>query len=231
MDSELIRTISDSGFDWVLYDTEHGPFSMETVNEMIHRTSGAKASPIIRVVWDDVNAIKKALDTGTFGIIVPWVSNREMAENAVRYSKYPPEGVRGIASGRPAKAWGIPSLEYLQTANDELLIAIQIERQEALDNLEDILSVEGIDATWIGPADLSASLGCRGNPSHPKVQKAIDKVIEACNDAGVSPGIAAGGSVDYIKELLDRGLKFITIASDMGMSRLGCETFLERVKK
>lgn len=107
MNPELIRTISNSGFDWVLYDTEHGPWNIETVNEMIQQTSGSVASPIIRVVWNDMNAIKRALDTGTYGIIVPWVSSREMAEKAVLYSRYPPEGLRGCAPGRPARAWGV----------------------------------------------------------------------------------------------------------------------------
>jgi len=235
MHPELIKTISDSGFDWVLYDTEHGPWSIETVNDMIHRTSGSVASPIIRVVWNDMNAIKKALDTGTYGIIVPWVTSKEMAQNAVLYSRYPPEGLRGFAPGRPASAWDLPWNEYLEIANDEMLIAVQIEREEAVEKVEEIVSVEGIDATWIGPGDLSASMGLRGQFFHPRVLKAMERVVEACVDAGVAPGIAAGGGVgrfgiDYVSKLIEEGFRFINVGGDLGLLGLGCREFLERVK-
>jgi len=235
MRPELIRTVSDSGFDWVLYDTEHGPWSIETVNDMIHRTSGSVASPIIRVVWNDMNAIKKALDTGTYGIIVPWVTSKEMAQNAVLYSRYPPEGLRGFAPGRPASAWGLPWDEYLEIANDEMLIAVQIEREEAVEKVDEIVSVEGIDATWLGPGDLSASMGLRGQFFHPKVQKAMERVVEACLDAGVAPGIAAGAGVaefgtDYVNKMIEQGFRFISVTGDLSLLTLGCQEFLNRVK-
>jgi len=235
MHPEVIRSVSDLGFDWVLYDTEHGPWSTETVNEMIQRTSGSVASPIIRVVWNDMNAIKKALDTGTYGIIVPWVSNREDAEKAVRYSRYPPEGLRGFAPGRPAKAWSISSSEYLETANAEILVAVQIEREEAVKRVEEIVSVEGIDATWIGPGDLSASMGLRGLFFHPKVLKAMQRVVEACTDVGVAPGIAAGAGVEkfgtgYINKLIEEGFRFINVGDDLDLLNLGCKEFLGRIK-
>jgi len=235
MRPELIKTISDSGFDWVLYDTEHGPWSIETVSDMIYRTSGSVASPIVRVVWNDMNAIKRALDTGAHGIIVPWVSDKEMATNAVRYSRYPPEGLRGIAASRPASAWGIPSSEYLEIANEKIFVAVQIEREEAVEKVEEIVSVENVDATWLGPADLSASMGLRGQFFHPKVQKAMERMVEACQAAGVAPGISAGEGVkkfgvDYINKLIDEGFKFIHVDSDIGLLKLGCKDFLACIK-
>lgn len=235
MHPEYARIIANSGFDWVLYDTEHGPWSIETVNNMIQETNDSVASPVVRVVWNDVNAIKKVLDTGAFGIIIPWISNREMAENAVRYCKYPPEGLRGFAPGRPAKAWGIPWSEYIEIANDEILIAVQIEREEAITNIEDIVSVEGIDATWLGPGDLSASMGLRGQFFHEKVIKAMDKMVEACIDAGVAPGIAGGAGVqeygiEYVTKLLEDGFKFILVEGGLSMLKLGCEEFLNRAR-
>ncbi|MCD6530157.1 4-hydroxy-2-oxo-heptane-1,7-dioate aldolase [Candidatus Bathyarchaeota archaeon] len=234
MHPEIIRTIANSGFDWVLYDTEHGPWSIETVNDMIQRTSGSTASPIIRVVWNDMNAIKRALDTGTYGIIVPWVSSRKMAEEAVRYSRYPPEGLRGCAPGRPARAWGVSPEEYLEIANEEVLVAVQIEREEAIEKVEEIVSVEGIDATWLGPADLSASMGLRGQFFHPKVLKAMERMVEACIDAGVAPGIAAGVGVakfgiDYVNKLIEQGFRFINIGVDLSLLELGCKDFLGKV--
>ena len=234
MSPNLIRIISDSGFDWVLYDTEHGPWSIETVNDMIQRTSGSTASPIIRVVWDDMNVIKKALDTGTKGIIVPWVTSKEMAENAVLWSRYPPEGLRGLAPGRAARAWNLSSEEYVEIVNDEIFVAVQIEREEAVRRVEEIVSVEGIDATWLGPADLSASMGIRGQFFHPKVVRAMEMMVEACLNAGVAPGIAAGSGVQrfglgYVKKLIDQGFQFINIDGDLGLLKLGCEDALRRM--
>lgn len=234
MEPTSIKTLSNSGFDWVLYDTEHGPWSIETVNSMIQQTSGATASPIIRVVWNDMNAIKKALDTGSFGIIVPWISNKEMAEDAVRFSRYPPEGVRGCAPGRAARAWRIQPNDYLEIANDELLIAIQIEREEAVERVEEIVSVDGIDATWLGPGDLSASMNLRGQLFHPRVLKAMERMVEACDDAGVAPGIAGGAGVQkfgiqYINKLIEMDFKFINVGGELGLLQLGCEEFLRRI--
>jgi len=236
MHPAIVRAISDAGFDWVLYDTEHGPWSIETVDSVIQQTGGLTASPIIRVVWNDMNAIKKALDTGAYGIIVPWVTSSEMAENAVRYSRYPPEGLRGFAPGRPASVWGLPWEEYLEIANNEILIAVQIEREEAIEKLDEIVSVEGIDATWLGPGDLSASMGLRGQFFHPKVLRAMERMVEACTKAGVAPGIAAGAGfsrfgVDYISKLIDAGFRFINIGSDMNLLRLGCTQFLKSIKR
>jgi 2-dehydro-3-deoxyglucarate aldolase/4-hydroxy-2-oxoheptanedioate aldolase len=115
-----LRTVADAGFDWVLFDTEHGPLSIETVDARIRALKGAAALPIIRVVWNDVNAIKRALDTGAYGVVIPWVTTRDDAENAVQFCRYPPEGVRGVAPGRPAYVWGLSPEEYLVEVNDEL---------------------------------------------------------------------------------------------------------------
>jgi 2-keto-3-deoxy-L-rhamnonate aldolase RhmA len=229
MHPDAIRTVSNAGFDWVLYDIEHGPWGIETLNEVIGQTCPSLATPIIRVVWDDRNAIKRALDTGAYGIIVPWVTTREMAEEAVRYSRYPPQGLRGCGPGRAARAWGITTEEYIEVANDEVLVAVQIEREEAVDAIEDIVSVEGLDATWIGPADLSLSMGVKVGEafSDPKVLGAMGKVIDTCNDAGVSPGIASGGDPERIHALIEQGFRFITVQSDMGFLSLGCKEYLD----
>jgi 2-keto-3-deoxy-L-rhamnonate aldolase RhmA len=229
MHPDSIRLVANSGFDWVLYDLEHGPWSIETVNDMIQQTSGSSASQIIRVVWDERNAIKQALDTGAHGIIVPWVSDREMAEEAVIYSKYPPQGERGCGPGRAASGWGISTVDYIDCANEELLVAVQIERAEAVEKIDEIVSVEGIDATWIGPADLSLSMGVRVENAHsdPEVIKAMDRVVEACDKAGVAPGIAAGGSADFIRNLIDRGFRFILAQGDMGLLQLGCDNYVK----
>ena len=228
---EVVRAVADSGFDWVLFDLEHGPCEIETVNKLIYHIRDTKATPIIRVVWNDVNAIKRALDTGAYGVVVPWVSSKEEAMNAVRYCRYPPEGIRGAAPGRPSKVWGITPKEYLLTANDEILVIVQIEREEAIKNIEEILSVEGVDATLIGPTDLSISMGYIGEPFHPKVVEAMDKVLEACKDAGVIPGIAYTLGIEHTKELIKKGFRFIGLGSEISLLTKGCKDTLKAIRK
>lgn len=224
LNPEAVRATADTGVDWILFDTEHGPPSIETVDRLIQGMKGAKAIPLVRVVWNDMNAIKRGLDTGAYGVVVPWVSSKEEAAKAVRFCRYAPEGVRGCAPGRAARAWGITSNEYLKIANDEIMIIVQIERQEAVENIEDIISVEGVDATFIGPSDLSASMGLIGQPWHPKVVKAIDKVCEACKNSNITAGIAYTRGVEHINELIDQGFQLIGVGSDVQfLVRGGCE--------
>lgn len=209
------RTVASSGLDWVLFDTEHGPAGIETIDGLVGAVMGAGALPLIRVVWNDINAIKKALDTGAYGVVVPWVNTKEEAEKAVAYTRYAPEGLRGCAAGRPASAWGMSPREYTDTANDEILVAVQIETKEAVANIEEIASVEGVDATFVGPSDLSASYGVRGEHWHPTLLKAFERVIDACEAAGVAPGIAFGKGPDHCKELIDQGFRFTGVGGDL----------------
>ncbi|MFQ6053878.1 MAG: HpcH/HpaI aldolase/citrate lyase family protein, partial [Candidatus Bathyarchaeia archaeon] len=205
----VARTVAGSGIDWVLFDTEHGPPSFETVDGLVRAVCGVGAVPLVRVVWNDINAIKQALDTGALGVVVPWVNSKEEAEAAVSYCLYAPEGLRGCAPGRAASAWGVSTEEYLATVNDEVLVAVQIETAKAVENVEEIVAVEGVDATFIGPSDLSASLGYRGKYFHPEVVKAMDQVLEACEAAGIAPGIAFGRGVDHLNSLIEQGFRFI----------------------
>lgn len=223
--------VASSGMDWVLFDTEHGPPSFETVDGLVRAVSDAGSIPLVRVVWNDINAIKQALDTGAFGVVVPWVNSKGEAENAVAYCRYPPEGLRGCAPGRPAAAWGVSTEEYLATVNDEILVAVQVETRKAVENIEEIVAVEGVDATFIGPMDLSASLGYRGKPFHPEVVKAMDRILEACNASGVAPGIAFGRGVDHLNSLIERGFRFIGIGSDIGLLSTGCKETLKKIKR
>lgn len=228
---DVARTVASSGLDWMLFDTEHGPPSFETVDHLIGGIGGAGALPLVRVVWNDINAVKQALDTGAYGIVVPWVNSKEEAENAVTYSRYAPEGLRGCAPGRPASAWGVSSEEYLRTANDEILVAVQVETKKAIANIEDIASVEGVDATFIGPADLSASMGYRGEYFHPEVVKAMERVVDACKASGVAPGIAFGLGVDHVNSLIGNGFRFIGIGSDRGFLSTGCRETLNKIRR
>lgn len=231
LNEDVSRIVAKSGMDWILYDTEHGPPSFETIDRLVHAVSGLEALPLVRVVWNDINAIKQALDTGAYGVVIPWINSKEEAKNAVTYCKYPPEGLRGCAPGRAASAWNITVEEYIKTVNDEILVIVQIETKKAIDNIEDILTVEGIDATFIGPMDLSMSMGYRGQPYHPEIIKAEEKVLEACRSSGVAPGIAFGRSIDHLNELIEKGFKFIGIGSDTEFLQRGCRETLNKIKK
>jgi 2-keto-3-deoxy-L-rhamnonate aldolase RhmA len=225
------RVVASSGLDWLLFDMEHGPPSIETVDGLVRGVMGAGALPLIRVVWNDMNAIKKALDTGAYGLVVPWVNSAEEAEKAVKYTRYMPEGLRGCAAGRPASAWGISSTEYMDIVNDEIFVAVQIETKEAVENIEEIVSVEGVDATFIGPSDLSASMGVRGQFWHPDVVKALGKVVEACDAAGVAPGIAFGRDLEHCNELIEQGFRFIGVGGDKDFLRTGCSEVLSKIRR
>jgi len=231
LNERTVAAVTNSDLDWVLIDCEHGPTTMETLDRLVRAAGREGALPIARVVWNDMNAIKMALDTGAYGIVVPWVNSAEEAEKAVAYSRYMPEGLRGCAAGRPASAWGISAKEYMDIANDEILVVAQIETMKAVNNIEEILAVEGVDATFIGPSDLSASMGYRGQFWHPEVVKAMDRVLEACKDSKVAPGIAFGKGPAHCGELIEQGYRFIAVGSDTGFIRAGIDATLSQLKR
>jgi 2-keto-3-deoxy-L-rhamnonate aldolase RhmA len=216
----VTEMMSIQGFDYFVFDTEHSPLDILTVQGMMQAMRpDSKTTPLVRVWWNDIVAIKRALDIGAQGIIVPWINTKEEAELAVKAALYPPKGIRGCGPRRAA----LFDPDYLTTVNDELLIICQIENKKAVDNIEDICSVDGVDVTYIGPADLSASYGHLGNKSHPEVQKAIDKVFEATKDAGLATGVHEG-SGKTIKERIEEGYNLITIGNDLVYMRMGVES-------
>lgn len=217
--------LSTMGFDYFVFDTEHSPLDVLTVQGLIQAMrQDSNTTPIVRVKWNDLVAIKRALDIGAYGVLVPWVNSKEEAEIAVEATRYGPEGLRGCGPRRAAMF----DPEYLETANDELLVICQIETRKAVENIEDICSVEGVDVTYIGPADLSASLGHLGDMSHPEVQEAIDRVYDATKEAGLAAGIHMG-SGKTIEDRMERGYNFITIGNDLIYLRSGVEEQMRRL--
>ncbi|MCK4318211.1 4-hydroxy-2-oxo-heptane-1,7-dioate aldolase [Candidatus Bathyarchaeota archaeon] len=216
MVSEMMSTL---GFDYFVIDTEHAPLDMrtaQTLMQAMHPTT--KTTPIIRVWWNDIVAIKRALDVGAYGVLVPWVNNKEEAELAVKATRYAPDGLRGCGPRRAAMF----DPDYFKTADEEIAVIVQIETKEAVANIEDICSVEGVDATYIGPADLSASHGHLGNMSHPDVQKAIDRVYDATKAAGLAAGIHQG-SGSAIKKRMEKGYNLVTVGNDLIYMRMGVQ--------
>jgi 4-hydroxy-2-oxoheptanedioate aldolase len=221
---DIVEVLSNYNVDWYWLDTEHAPQSSETLHASMHLLRSGRPTPIIRVAWNDMVLIKKALDIGAAGILVPWVNTREQAEAAVCAAKYPPEGLRGIGP-RWVKLAGVDAGEYMKTANDDVLVVVQIETTEAVENLEAILTTPGVDAFLIGPSDLSASLGHVGDPDHPEVEATFVKIIETGQRLGV-PGGFATPSIESAQKRIDQGFQLVTIGSDIGFVSGGCEAAL-----
>jgi len=186
---ETAEILAEAGFDWLFVDLEHSTLDPAKVQAVLQAVAGRSAA-ILRLPLNDEIWIKKALDTGATGIMVPQVNTADDARRAVRLSKYPPQGTRSVGVAR-AHGYGAVMGEYLRRANDETVVVIQAEHIQAVENIEAILDVEGIDAVLVGPYDLSASMGLTGQVDSPPVQAAIARVRAACQARGVPLGIFA----------------------------------------
>jgi 2-keto-3-deoxy-L-rhamnonate aldolase RhmA len=224
---DVAEWLSRVGFDWLLLDSEHAPAGYETLQRMMQAMNGSNCVPIVRPQWNDPVVIKRVLDMGAYGVLIPWVNTRKEAENAVSYCKYPPDGIRGFG---PRRA-GMFDPDYFKTANDELLISIQIETQEALDNLDEILSVPGVDACYIGPWDLSVSLGFGVPPDWeaPRYQAAFDRVLEISAKHNKPAGMFCIS--DTIEWAQEKGFTFNTIEADDHFLLKGARMALEKAGK
>jgi 2-keto-3-deoxy-L-rhamnonate aldolase RhmA len=221
---DLLRNFS---FDWFLFDMEHSAITIETVAHMVQVLNGSSAAPLVRVGQIDQGAFKIVLDAGAQGIIVPLVNTVEEAERAVRFCKYPPLGVRGVAATK-ASEYGLSLGKYIRSANDETTVIAQIETPQAVDNIAKIVAVDGVDIAFVGPSDLTMTLGLLDDRTNPKVVEAMMKVVKACDDAGKVAGVMAT-TLDEAKLAVQRGFRFIALASDMKYMTLGARSFLEAV--
>jgi len=184
----VAEIMSHIGLDWLWFETEHSSLTLDNVLTMLQATNGADVSTVIRVPWNDKTMIKRALDLGPDGIIVPLVKTREEAEAAVRAMKYPPWGERGAGLAR-AQCYGLHMGEYMETANNEVMTIPMIEHIQAVENIDEILKVKGLDSVMVGALDLSGSMGMLGQTGDPKVEGAIQKVLASCKKAKVPCGI------------------------------------------
>lgn len=211
--STVAELLANVGFDFLWFDLEHGPLTLETTQAMMAAMQGTDCTPLIRVEWNDHALIKRTLDTGPMGIVVPMVSSAEEAERAVKACKYPPQGIRGAGVAR-AQKYGMDLDAYLKHANEEVMVIVQIEDVPGVEAVDDILKVEGVDLVFIGPFDLSGSMGMLGQVEHPKVQAAIEKVLASCQRARVPIGIFAGSPEKANREI-SRGFQFILMGVDV----------------
>ena len=225
---EITEMLSNVGYDWLFIDAEHGPFNIETLQTMLQAMSGTKTVPIIRVPWNEPGLIKRALDIGAYGIVIPLVSSKQDAENFVKAMKYPPVGIRGVMPRR-ASRYMLDAKEYYSSADNELLTIVQIETKEGVDNISEILSVKGIDAYCCGPTDLSAAVGHIGQPNHPKVEEAIAKVLAAGKKAN-KIGAVFAPSIDVAQKRIEQGFQLILQGSDWRFMMGAAQESLNRIR-
>jgi 2-keto-3-deoxy-L-rhamnonate aldolase RhmA len=214
-------------FDWFLVDTEHAPVNPETLNHMVQLIGDSKVTPIVRVGANDIYLIKSALDSGARGVVVPLINSKKEAEQAVSFSRYPPEGLRGVGPVR-AHRYGLDFKDYIRTSNKEVLVIGQIETLPALEHLDEILSVEGLDVAFFGPSDMTMALGLFEDRTNPQVISAMKRVIEGCNNHGKIPGTLAV-TLGEAKNAIDIGFKFIGLSSDMRFVADGANQYLRSV--
>jgi len=221
---DVANLLSHAGFDWLLIDGEHSPMGFETMELMLQAMEGTDCTPIIRPQWNDPVIIKRILDLGAHGIVVPWVNTKEEAEAAVAAARYPPEGIRGWGPRRAARY----DPEYRATANEEILVCVQIETQKSLDNLDKILGVDGIDACYVGPWDLSNNLGFSVPPNYDnkKFTDALDHVLKVANDHGKPAGLWT--NLDNVGWAVKKGFRFNTVINADMMLQYGAAEAVKR---
>ncbi len=222
--------LAQAGFDWLWIDMEHAALNLETAHRMIQATQGTETVPIVRVAWNLHWLAKPVLDMGAMGVIMPQVSSKQEAVDAVQAVRYPPEGVRGLFPGFAALRWGLSVPEYLKIANREIMAILLIEHIEAVNRIDEILAVPGIDLIFVGPGDLSASMGLLGQATHTRVEEAIQKVLAATKKAKIPVGIPAVTPDDANKRI-QQGFQFILVATDMGLLTSGAKGKLGQIKR
>jgi len=226
--SYTVEVIAGAGFDWILLDMEHSPNDLESALAQLQAAAPYPSHPVVRVPWNDMVSIKRLLDIGAQSLLVPYVSTADEARAAVSYTRYPPAGVRGVAGTTRATRFGRVR-DYAKRAQEEICLLVQVETQQALDNIEAICAVEGVDGVFIGPADLHASLGYTGEVANPKVKPLIDSAIQRIRKAGKAPGILTSNEADA-RHWLQCGGLFVAVGADVGILARGAEALAAKFK-
>ncbi|MBP0590086.1 HpcH/HpaI aldolase/citrate lyase family protein [Paraburkholderia sp. LEh10] len=223
-----VEILAGAGFDWLLLDMEHAPNELPMVHSQLQACAGTSAHPIVRPPWNDMVTIKRLLDSGAQTLLIPYVETEDEARNAVAFTRYPPEGVRGYASAARASGFGRVK-DYPKLCANELCVLVQIESRLGLQNLERIAAVEGIDGIFIGPGDLSAALGHVGDIKHPDVQAAVEDAIKRIVALGKPAGILIGDEA-LARRYIELGCTFTAVGSDIGLLARNAEQLAAKFK-
>lgn len=211
---DVAEILSGIGFDWLFIDAEHSTLDPHHLGAIFQAT-GDTIPCVVRIPALDEIVVKKTLDAGAAGLLVPQVHNAEQAKQLVKWGRYYPAGSRGLGFGR-AQGYGLKVGEYLETANESILLSVQAESAEAVKNIESIVRVDGLDAVLVGPYDLSASMGLPGQIEHPDVKAAIQHVADICKGAGMPVGIF-GMTAEAVQPYIEQGFRFIVAGVDTVM--------------
>lgn len=224
---DVAEILSQIGFDWLFIDAEHSTLDPHHL-QAIFQATGDSIPCVVRIPLLDEIVVKKTLDAGAAGLLAPQIHNAEQAEQLVKWGRYYPEGFRGLGFGR-AQGYGLNVEEYLETANENILLSIQAESEQAVRNIENIVRVKGLDAVLVGPYDLSASMGLPGQIDHPKVKAAIQHVAETCKAAGMPIGIF-GLTAGAVQPYIEQGFRFIVAGVDTVMLGNTARRLLEQLR-
>lgn len=213
--------LGTAGFDWVLIDMEHSPNDMMSVLGQLQAYEVGGTSPVVRPPWNDPVVIKRLLDLGVMSLLVPMVQNAEEARAAVRATRYPPDGIRGVSMAQRANRYGRVT-DYIDRINDEICVLVQIETREALDRIDEIAAVDGVDGVFFGPADLSADLGLIGRITHEDVSTVIAEGARKVAALGKPTGVLIG-DMKLVERWLKSGFSFVACGSDLALLARGAE--------
>lgn len=211
--AEIVGT---AGFDWLVIDGEHAPNDIRSIRDQLVALASSSSHPVVRVPVGETWLIKMVLDAGAQTVLVPIVESAGQGQELVRACRYPPEGLRGVGAGAArATMYGSVS-DYIQTADQEICLLVQVENRKGLSALDEILNVEGIDGVFIGPSDLSTDMGFQGDSTAPEVREAIADAFSRIRAAGKAPGIL-GTSDEATQAYLDLGAQFLAVGVDVSV--------------
>ena len=215
-----------AGFDWLLLDGEHSPNDVLTFIPQLMALKDSVSAPVVRPAWNDPVEIKRLLDAGFYNFLIPMVESVDAARAAVAATRYPPQGIRGVSVSQRGNRYGTVK-DYLQRANEQACVMVQIESRKGMAAAAEIAAVDGVDGVFIGPSDLAAGLGQLGNPSHPDVQDAIRQIFATVAATGKPLGTLAPVEADA-RRYLEWGATFVAVASDLGLFRAATQAARDR---
>ncbi len=211
----VAEAMGHAGFAWSVVDMEHSPLDLLNLTQVLQAVGSTPMVPVVRVPWNDTVTFKRVLDAGAQTLLVPFVQDADEAARAVAASRYPPQGIRGMAGMSRATKFGTTP-NYFATANEGIAVILQLETPQAVAQLEAIAAVDGVDALFLGPADLSGAMGYVGQLTHPAVMEAMADAVRRCHAVGKPVG-TVGGTPEVVQQYRAMGFDFVAIASDLGL--------------
>lgn len=224
----VAEAVGVAGFDWGVLDMEHTPLDLMDLVHMMQAVAGTPMVPLVRVPWNDTVNVKRVLDAGATNLLFPFIQDADEARSAVAATRYPPQGVRGMAGMSRGSRFGTTP-DYLRTANDGICVVLQLETPQAIVNLEAIAAVPGVDGLFVGPGDLSGAMGHVGQLTHPEVMAAMADAARRANAIGMPIG-SVGGNAETVAAYRAAGYDFVAMASDLGLLMRGLQGALQSMR-